>query len=274
MSAAFKTLPLTALAVVAVIYQCDETEDGVPLFEYEVFDEKAFERAVIPKHTVRCDCCGHALKYVCVAQYVPTGELYNIGRQCAHKIDVLKRFMGAVENASFALVEKAACEKRERDALTRGTDDYRLAYAWAKTAKEASAVAKDLVAKVRQYGDPSDKQREFLVKLWREDTTRRAAATGVAPSGKQTVTGTVLSVKEQTSDFGTVLKVLLDLGNGAKVYGNAPGALTRNPAPFTGGPAQHGVEKGQRVTFTASFEPSDKDALFGFWKRPTKWSLV
>ena len=34
------------------------------------------------------------------------------------------------------------------------------------------------------------------------------------------------------------------------------------------------LKKGDKVSFTATFEQSNNDKLFGFWKRPTKWSVA
>lgn len=267
-AASIKTLPVAELALVAVIYQSGEYEDGESgqlrvEYEYDILNEEAFGRAVIPKDTIRCDCCGHALKYACIVEHTPSKRLYYVGRQCVRTIEGLRRFGRAIEELSVALAERAACNAREVVVLAQASDDFRAAYVWAGTASEAPSLVRDIRAKVRQYGSPSDAQKDLLVKVWREDTARRAAATGTAPEGRQTVSGTILSVKAVPSDFNEgeyIRKVLIDLGNGAKVYGNAPG----HASPV----------KGEQISFTAMFERSKNDILFGFWKRPTKWTVT
>lgn len=77
----------------------------------------------------------------------------------------------------------------------------------------------------------------------------------LAPTGLQTVTGTVISVKERTSSFGdgkTYLQMLVKLDNGSKVVATVPrGAV---------------VNANERVTFTATFER--KEPQFSIGKRP------
>lgn len=275
-----KQLPVNSLSLVALchVYKTlahagdDHTVDVE--VEYEVYNQAAFDRVVMPKGVRKCDCCGHQVKYVCVVQHTPTGDLYYVGRDCANKIECLKCWAGAISQSSVALAERAACSQREVEFLTKHTD-MKEAVLWAK--QGLNKIGTEMVEKIRRFGSISDGQLAFFKRLHSEDVARRATATGTCPTGKLTVTGTVLSVKVNVGEkprwgFPTVTaKVLLDLGNGVKVYGNAPGSQAEY-VPFA--EPRVSVVKGQQVCFTADFSPSLKDPLFGFWKRPRKWTVT
>ena len=98
------------------------------------------------------------------------------------------------------------------------------------------------------------KVREALAAI----ENRTASATPV-PEGRIEVEGTVLVVKWQDSDYGGSYKMLVE-GTGWKVWGTVPSTLDL-----------HG---GDRVTFTATVEASKDDPAFGFFKRPTKASIL
>jgi hypothetical protein len=129
---------------------------------------------------------------------------------------------------------------------------------------------RDIVGKLVKYGNVSDAQKAFISKLIANIARRpiieaeRAAereAAGPVPTGRVEMTGTVLSMKEVEvpaygySRFGgesTAWKLLIRLDNGSKVWGSRFANL----------------EKGDNVKFTATVTASDKDAKFGFYKRP------
>jgi hypothetical protein len=77
------------------------------------------------------------------------------------------------------------------------------------------------------------------------------------PAGRVEVTGTVISTREEWSQYGTQFKALIEDDRGFRLWGNLPSAIYR-------------AEKGDRVTFVAGLTASRDDEFFGFWKRPTK----
>ena len=77
------------------------------------------------------------------------------------------------------------------------------------------------------------------------------------PTGRVEVTGTVISTREEWSQYGTQFKALIEDDSGFRLWGNLPSAIYR-------------AEKGDRVTFVAGLTASRDDEFFGFWKRPTK----
>jgi len=82
-----------------------------------------------------------------------------------------------------------------------------------------------------------------------------------APEGRVTITGTVLAFKWQESMYGDVLKMLVQDDRGFRVWGSVPASLDD-------------AERESRITFTATVTASDKDAKFGFFKRPAKAAVI
>lgn len=82
-----------------------------------------------------------------------------------------------------------------------------------------------------------------------------------APEGRVTITGTVLSFKWQESMYGDVLKMLVQDDRGFRVWGSVPASLDD-------------AERESRISFTATVQASDRDAKFGFFKRPTKAAIL
>jgi len=79
-----------------------------------------------------------------------------------------------------------------------------------------------------------------------------------APEGRVEITGTVLSVKVQSNDFGDRLVWTVRSDQGFRVWSTVPAAIAGE------------VEAGDTVTFTATLTPSDDDNTFAFGKRPSK----
>jgi hypothetical protein len=277
MNNSIKSLPLTNLTVVAFAHvstevaHAGEENDFTTEVEYEVYNQAAFDR--IPsgglKSANRCSCCGHAIKYACVIEHTPTLEIFFVGRDCARKIESLKNspLVANLDRSSVALAERALCAARERDVRSKFPQAV-AALDWAKTG--VNRTAKDIADKIRRFGNPSGKQIEFLVKMHIDDTVRRSTATGTVPSGRQTLTAKVISAKLVNSDFGVQVKLLLDLGNGVKVYGNGGKTCYKVATPFMGDKDELLVKAGDSITMTATFNASPNDNLFGFFSRPSK----
>jgi hypothetical protein len=266
--------------------------------EHEVRDEAAWQRyqnREVDNSTGQCACCGHGLVYSCVVEHVPTGEFYGIGRDCFANIECLQEHAGWLSYTSDRAVARVAAGKKA--AKERKAGDVRegkfaeeqpgltALLAWAQNPPVAQdhpsyhhisyavAVLSDLRSTVRRYGKLSDKQAAFAVKIHAEaveklaaDEARAAAvlaakAAGLrAPEGRCEVTGKLVSVKFVENDFGGSYKCLVDFGNGTRAWGSYPGSGTG--------------DRGDSVRFRASFEVSDKDPLFAFFKRPSKWAVV
>ena len=82
-----------------------------------------------------------------------------------------------------------------------------------------------------------------------------------APEGRIVITGIVLAFKLQSSQFGDTLKMLVQDDRGFRVWGSVPKSLDD-------------AERESRIAFTATVTASDRDAKFGFFKRPTKAEIL
>ena len=254
-----KSLPIRELTITGVSYAYQCGDDLV--VDFEVRDNASYERYETAKtpETRRCSCCGKALRWVCIVEHVPTGTFHGIGRQCAATIDGLRNVEAAFAGASVALTQRAEAAKREAAFRAGASAEAIAALDWAKTGINKTAA--DIVEKIRRWGNPSDKQVSFLVGLHQRDLAYRATLTAGLTAGRQTLTGTVQSVKTQQDPYArrwgaVITKGVIALPSGCKVWGTVPA----------------GTAAGTAVTFTATIELSERDPAFGFFKRPTKWA--
>jgi hypothetical protein len=91
---------------------------------------------------------------------------------------------------------------------------------------------------------------------------------GVAPAGFCAVEGVVLAVKVQDSVYGPTLKMLVEMGNNATVWGTVPASLQD---------ASRGANRelrGALVSFQANFETATGDVCHAFFKRPKGAKVV
>jgi hypothetical protein len=101
----------------------------------------------------------------------------------------------------------------------------------------------------------------YLFSLARASREALKPAKAPVPAGRVEVTGTVISTREERSQYGTQHKALVEDDRGFRLWGNLPSAIYR-------------AEKGDRVTFVAGLTASRDDEFFGFWKRPTKAAFL
>ena len=118
----------------------------------------------------------------------------------------------------------------------------------------------DICDAIRDYlmGDLYKLQRLAEQKAKDENSARENAhhEGEDVPNGRQVITGVLLGKKYQDSEYGSVLKMLVQDDRGFKVWGSKPSTLK--------------ADRTDRIQFTATVTPSDTDPKFGFFKRPTK----
>lgn len=85
---------------------------------------------------------------------------------------------------------------------------------------------------------------------------------GIAPIGKQTIRGIVLSIKEYIGEWGITYKACIELDNKATVFGSLPRVFDEKEI------------RGKTIQFTANFEQAENDKTHSFYKRPSKPTLV
>ena len=307
-----REIPTEDLKLVAIGYpdiQEYTSDDGrdcitaVPMHEPYRGSEAEYEVWCQSPHPEdsRCALCGHRLKYNCVVQHTPTGEFYDIGRECMGNIEHLKAAMNWAEARCATVAKQVAAGKkaaRERKAgdvrLERYCEAHGEIAAAFKTAAEfdrkhllwhkvsyAVTTLEDMRAKVRKYGSLSEKQETFALSLQKQIADRLVSgedelklrdariASGLrAPSGRVTVSGTIISTKYVENDFGGSWKSLIELSNGTRAYGTIPNDERYLQYCGNGIFVRFDAERGDEVELTATFEVSEKDPLFAFYKRP------
>ena len=251
-----------------------------------------------------CAICGHSLKYNCVVQDTSTGLFYDIGRDCCENLQVLQASLGWLDAKQANAAKCVAAGKKAQKARTAGDvreaefaiakPEIAAAFTYAKAFPNNHAIwhkvawnittLRDLRSKVRQHGSLSEKQEAFSLSLHKqaeeiivscaEEVVKRVKAieSGVcSPEGKQTISGVIASIKWVDNDFGGAFKCLINLDNGTKCYGTLPTTQHETSENINNAWVKFQAEKDDKVTFTASFEVSQKDPLFSFYKRPTKF---
>ena len=102
-----------------------------------------------------------------------------------------------------------------------------------------------------------------------DDAALRADARNwVRTANGITVEGTVMTTREDTTEFGWGTKMLLKDDIGRRFWGSVPKNL------LTDVQGNHVVLRGKRVRVVANVAPSDKDPIFGFLSRPRKGELL
>lgn len=124
-------------------------------------------------------------------------------------------------------------------------------------------------------GGLSTKQMDLAFKLYAETycparPPRQAAVNIPAPEGRLVVRGTVISLKEYSSDFGDTWKMTVKVTTDAGTWlcwGTAPASLFED-VQASGQPV-----KGLEVEFTATLKRG-REAHFALFKRPTGCKIV
>lgn len=223
-------------------------------------------------HGGSCHVCGAHAMTVARFYHSPSNTYVQTGEDCAaklHKGDALNfRSFRVKAKAGIDAVagKRKANMVLENANLTSAWDIYYNGLDNAPTAWEENTIY-DIVCNLVKYGSISDKQKSFLGNLLGRIADRPqiaaqraaevAAALPIPVEGRMVVTGAVLTLKGQETEFGYVTKMLVQHAEGWKVWGTVPKALAE-------------VKKGQQVIFTATITVSDNDPKYGFFKRPAK----
>ena len=182
-----------------------------------------------------------------------TGEAQISGVPAARADKFIERFQQMP-----AEVRKTVSVRRSRSWVDRyavaGTDELRCYVYISKCPADLCAAIEDHL-----MGDIYKLQRLAIEESEAERAARdKAHEEGEdAPEGRVVITGTVLSFKWQSSEYGDVLKMLVQDDRGFRVWGSVPKSLDD-------------AERESRISFTATVSQSDRDTKFGFFKRPTK----
>lgn len=241
---------------------------------------EAFIAALAMSH--KCVHCGNGrVRYVTAVTHIPTGKRVCFGADCTHRL-------GFKDEKAFReeIIRSRAHAQAENFKIyvraNKWLDEHEGARAIIEKAisrQGQNSFVDDVVAKLWKYGGLSDKQFAAIGLAMDRDDARqarieaeKAKLANVAPLGEGRVTlqGIILSRRYETvPGFGyrgseqTLLKLLVQLDDGSKVWGNAPGSIEWDS-----------IVVGARVSFSATVTRSEKDAHFGFFKRPSKFTVI
>lgn len=191
-------------------------------------------------------------------------ECHTIGHLGSATVGALRTRAKRQATAADRRAAKAAAETakyiadREAKATAWAAENSDLHAALTTDSKLADELP-GLASDVRNGGTPTPQQTAYARTILDRETAK--TQTEPLPEGRITITGAVATKKTIDTAYGTAVKMVVELDGGQRVYGTLPSAL-------------YGVERGQRVTFTATVTRSDDDHTFGWFKRPTKAALI
>jgi hypothetical protein len=243
-----------------------------------------------------CTICGSGFRYGEVWRHRPTTEHIHVGHVCADKWDLTAdRSEAIAHQARLAeLRSKAGREKKlatARDAWLAVNPDVAEAFKLAEAfvapetvvfgdrRPEGASILRDMARRLHQYGSLSEKQIAFALKLKAQlEAPAPVAERHVpAPEGRQVVTGRVVSVRDQESDYGLTWKmtVKVETPDGSWLtWSTVPAAI--HDVFLNTEDANDGLAswlKGRTVTFTATLSRGN-DEHFAFAKRPSKATVA
>jgi len=219
------------------------------------------------KNIRKCVHCGHnPLRWLTVVKHVPTGDTVVFGADCTKRLEFIdqKTFKLAQLQAKDAANKVRIKVWNQREAFLKANPVFAAAIA---DYTGTNSFVKDVVAKLGLYGSLSERQVAAVLSAIARDAQKAQAQAaeatevkGDAPTGRVTVTGTVLATKLVESIYGATLKMLLKLENNSRVWLTVPSKAT--------------INRNDTVTITASFEVSKDDKSFSFGKRPSLVKVV
>lgn len=231
----------------------------------------------------KCGVCGAVFAMGEVWQHKDRRDMLHIGHDC-----VAKYKMAGADWDALADERRRALEAKKTAALRAAarkewTERSRQLFPGLEEAlKTDHSVVRDIASKLELYGTLSDRQIELVLKLAKieksraEERARRGAeAKAIAPTGRVTVRGTVVSLKSHESQFGTTIKMTVKCTTDAGVWlcwVTRPDSLSSR-FDYATNKQSEAVEVGDEIQFDATLEPG-RESHFAFGKRPTKASIV
>lgn len=225
-----------------------------------------------------CGHCGAHLRYAALMRHDASHTMMFVGQTCLGE-----RFYLCTA-ADFKELRDAAAAKAEETRRRNRAHEIKaevieflnsshpvlaeLSYRNNGGTVDHNGFLSDVAVKLTQYGTLTPGQESAVVRVIlqgvemaaKRDAERIEHPPTNAPAGRVTVTGEVLMIKFYDSDYGGSLKMIVRDDTGYRVFVTVPSAIQ--------------VDKGDRVSFTATITPADDDPTFSFGKRPTKASKL
>lgn len=208
-----------------------------------------------------CAACGQTnYLYGAMVTHLPTGQLVELGWQCAETLD----FGHAFANEQSQVLAEVSRLKKEHEAQQRiaRANEWIAATPWAAEVFDwcaGNATVQDLLLSLRRWGNLTDPQQALLQKIHSAEHDRRNGAPRVqAPQGTGlTVTGKLLARRVEETVYGSTTKMLLDVpadGGSWRAWGTLPKCHWH-------------AKVGDTITFRCDVLRSHKDNSFGLVKR-------
>jgi hypothetical protein len=215
-----------------------------------------------------CDACGTAFFHGAIFEDVRTSTLVRVGGNCG------AQYFGAVSKAR--VMSDLAKRAEENAAMRVKADAFIAEHDLADVLTHDHHIVQSIKGGLFRYGSISDKQIALIFKIQREDNTREEVkaterpGTPVVAGDRLVVTGKIISLKLKQNNYNpygpSIPKIVVqvdDADNFYRVWGTLSASLE-----------DAGADIGSVVTFTANVDRSDDDESFGFFKRPSKASVV
>lgn len=184
-----------------------------------------------------CDHCGHhSLRYVVHYFHEPSGEIVNVGLDCANKLRLpsRERMQMKARAERNALDRKIARVEQENPEVVAFLRNFIEEAQQGK--RRGNEFLSSIYHKLNRYGELSERQIEAVeqnMKRQAEWDAERAAEKASEPEpapipeheGRMQITGKILSSKYKETQFGSVLKMLVLDDRGFKVWGSQPESL-------------------------------------------------
>jgi len=209
-------------------------------------------------------------------------ECYGANTLNSKRRTGVKRYAQAAkrrDRAQARRVEQAAAERAERKTAAERFIDDRPELAAALARHEEHPILSDLSEKLAHFGSLSDAQCALALRLVAQVDERASERKAPVPAGRQELTGNVVKAAWHESAYGTTLKLTVKVETDAGmflVWGSCPAAIEdafhARGVFDDGGLAAYA--RGLRLRFTATVTRSDRDESFGFFKRPSKASVL
>jgi len=250
------------------------------------------------QHGGNCHICGAGCIYTVIFYHEKSNSYIKTGMDCATKLEmgdkkIFKTFRNNIQEAMKNRAGKAKAEgilgdegltgvwnifkevdeQVQKSGIEWDAREHKNVPAPYLELKWEEKTIHDIVGKLVKYGRLSEKQIAFLHKLWdkindrpnaearrkakQEQWAKEKEAAESCPKGRVEVTGTVVKIDVKYNDFGERHVMTVKEDRGFMLWGTIPSSIME-------------VEKGDKVKFTGTLEPSDKDEKFGFFKRPSK----
>lgn len=232
----------------------------------------------LDRGTFQCHHCGARMNYFAILRHLPTGDAVVVGETCLDNRFELE------SKAEFTRLRKTAQLGREQQRIKTAA---RECLASLEHRSVAAILERDVdLAAVGFSGSGAEFVADVRRKLWKYGSIspNQAAAVGRvlaqaiapirppepeptmvdAPSGRVTIQGKAVHFKEQYSDYGVTVKMMVIVtvdGGQWKGWVSVPSSISE-------------VERGDTVELTAAWTPSNDDASFAFGSRPTKASIL